>query len=78
MDGQEDGIGVGDRVWRNALTQRCPGLRSDNAITYETSLTQLCSVDIVYPLRNIGGTLQRGPGCGLGQFVPVMLEEPNR
>lgn len=70
-----DFIGNGDRVWRNTLTSRCPGLKSENAFTYETSLSQLCNVDIVYVLQNFGGRLQRGPGCGLGQFVPVKLEK---
>ena len=70
-----DFVGNGDRVWRNTLTSRCPGLKSENAFTYETSLSQLCNVDIVYVLQNLGGRLQRGPGCGLGQFVPVKLEK---
>ena len=64
---------AGNRVWRNTLTGRCPGLRSENGFTYETSLSQLCSTDIVYVLQTAGG-LHRGPGCGLGQFVPVQLE----
>ena len=63
------------KVWRNTLPNRCPGLRSENAFTYETSLSQLCSTDIIYVLRNYGGSLERGPGCGLGKFVPVELEK---
>ena len=59
------------KVWRNTLTQSCPGLSFDRAITYETSINQLCSVQIVYALRNIGGVPQRGAGCSLGEFVPV-------
>jgi hypothetical protein len=69
-----DFIGDGDRVWRNALTSRCSGLRAENGITYETSLSQLCNTDIVYVLETAGG-LHRGPSCGLGQFVPVRLEK---
>ena len=65
---------AGNRVWRNTLTSRCPGLRSQNGFTYETSLSQLCSTDIIYVLETAGG-LHRGPGCGLGQFVPVELEK---
>jgi hypothetical protein len=68
-----DFIGSGKRVWRNALTHRCPGLRAQNGITYETSLSQLCNTDIVYVLETAGG-LHRGPSCGLGQFVPVQVE----
>lgn len=74
-DSTIDFIGAGTRVWRNTLPNRCPGLRSENAFTYETSLTQLCSTDIIYVLHNYGGSPQRGAGCGLGQFVPVELEK---
>jgi hypothetical protein len=69
-----DFVSGGDRVWRNALTQRCPGLRAANAITYETSLSQLCNTDIVYVLETAGG-LHRGPSCSLGQFVPVKIRK---
>jgi hypothetical protein len=62
---------TGGRVYRSTLTQRCPGLGFDRAITYETSINQLCTQQIVYALQNIGGVLQRGGGCSLGPFVPV-------
>lgn len=70
-----DFVGAGNRVWRNALTHRCSSLGMERAITYETSLSQLCNTDIVYVLRNIGGRPERGPSCSLGQFVPVRLEK---
>ena len=70
-----DFMGGGKKVWRNTLPHRCPGLKSEDAFTYETSLTQLCSTDIIYVLRRIGGSLERGPGCGLGKFVPVEVEK---
>lgn len=59
--------------WRNVLPNSCPGLASQNAFTYETSLSQLCSTDIIYVLETAGG-LRRGVGCGLGQFVPIVLD----
>lgn len=62
---------VGSRTYRSTLPHRCSGLGSEDAFTYETSLTQLCDTDIIYVLRNVGGTLERGAGCGLGSFVPV-------
>ena len=65
----------GKRAWRNTLPNRCPGLRSNDSFAYETSLSQLCSTDIIYVLTQIGGRPQRGAACGLGQFVPVELEE---
>jgi hypothetical protein len=61
----------GGKVYRNTLRDRCPGLAWDRALTYETSIDQLCTPQIVYSLQNIGGNLQRGAGCSLGPFVPV-------
>lgn len=64
----------GGKVYRNTLQSSCPGLGFERAITYETSIDQLCRPQIVYVLRNIGGNLDRGPGCSLGDFVPVEYE----
>ena len=61
----------GGKVYRNTLKSSCPGLSWDRAITYETSINQLCSPQIVYSLTNIGGVPQRGAACSLGPFVPV-------
>lgn len=61
----------GGKTFRNTLKGRCPGLGWDRAITYETSVDQLCSPQIIYTLTNIGGVPQRGAGCTLGAFVPV-------
>jgi hypothetical protein len=68
-----DFVGHGNHAWRNNLRSRCSGLKIANAITYKTSLNQLCSTDIVYSLETTGGDLHRGPACSLGQFVPVEL-----
>ena len=70
-----DFIASGRRAWRNTLPQRCSGLKSADAFTYKTSLSQLCSTDIIYVLERTGGELSRGAGCGLGQFVPVELAD---
>ena len=59
--------------WRNTLPDGCPGLAAQDAFTYKTSLNQLCSVDVIYPLQTAGG-LSRGAACGLGQFVPIELD----
>ncbi|WP_067732452.1 hypothetical protein [Novosphingobium naphthalenivorans] len=68
-----DFFGAGGRVWRVTLPNRCSGLKAADSFTYETSLSQLCRTDIIYPLNRYGGQLQRGPGCGMGPFVPVKL-----
>ncbi|AXB75693.1 hypothetical protein [Novosphingobium sp. P6W] len=65
--------GAGNKVWRVTLPNRCNGLKSADTFTYETSLSQLCRQDIIYPLQQLGGSFQRGPGCGLAPFVPVKL-----
>jgi len=67
--------GAGNKAWRNTLPNRCNGLKSEDAFGYKTSLTQLCSTDIIHVLYRSGGQLQRGAGCGLGKFVPVELEK---
>ena len=63
----------GKRAWRNTLPQRCSGLRAADAFGYSTSLSQLCSTDIIWVLEQTGGP-RRGASCGLGKFVPVELE----
>ncbi len=64
---------AGGKVFRNELPQQCGTLGFDRAFTYSTSLTQLCNVDIITVLQNVGGGLNRGASCGLGQFTPVKL-----
>ncbi len=59
--------------WRNVLPQECPGLLQEEAFTYATSLSQLCSTDIIYVLQRWGSELRRGAGCGLGTFTPITL-----
>lgn len=64
----------GNRAWRVTLPNRCSGLKSADAFTYATSLSQLCSTDIIHVLERWGSDLRRGAGCGMGKFVPVELE----
>lgn len=65
---------VSNKKWyRNTLPYSCPSLGFEEAFSYSTSLSQLCSVDIITVLRNTGGRLDRGPSCGLGKFQPVEI-----
>ncbi len=61
----------GKTRYRNVLPNSCPELGFERAFSYETSLSQLCSVDIITVFRNGGGGPRRGASCGLGQFQPV-------
>ncbi len=66
------------RVYRNTLPQSCPQLGFEERFSYATSLSQLCSVDIITVLYATPA-LSRGASCGLGQFQPVTLvKRPKR
>ena len=61
----------GGKVYRNTLPNSCPNLGFQESFLYKTSLSQLCSVDIITVLQSPG--LSRGASCGLGKFQPVKL-----
>jgi hypothetical protein len=61
----------GGKVYRNTLPNSCPSLGFEERFLYKTSLSQLCSVDIITVLQSPG--LSRGASCGLGKFQPVKL-----
>ncbi|MEY3703138.1 MAG: hypothetical protein RLZZ561_758 [Pseudomonadota bacterium] len=70
---------VGTRQWyRNTLPQKCPSLGFEQRFSYRTSLSQLCSVDIISVLQDFGGRLSEGVSCGLGPFQPVELSKPQK
>ena len=76
-DSTIDFIGTGrGEAWRVSLSSPCPSLKAENRFSYETSLSQLCSTDIITVLYDYGGGatgLQRGASCGLSQFTPIAL-----
>ena len=59
-----------NKVYRNTLPNSCPSLGFEKRFMYKTSLSQLCSVDIITVLYQSPG-LMRGASCGLGQFQPM-------
>jgi len=59
----------GNKVYRNTLPYSCPGLGFEERFGYATSLSQLCSVDIITVLRT--SPVPQGASCGLGKFQPV-------
>lgn len=61
----------GRKIYRNTLPQSCPSLGFEKRFSYTTSLSQLCSVDIITVLWNTGPGLQPGASCGLGKFQPM-------
>lgn len=59
------------KVYRNTLAGTCPQLGFEERFTYRTSLSKLCSTDIITVL--ISPNFTRGASCGLGKFQPVQL-----
>lgn len=65
----------GDKIYRNVLPHRCPGLRRRDAFMYRTSMSQLCNVDIITVLESRVVGFLPGASCGLGMFYPVTEQE---
>lgn len=66
---------TGRRGWRNTLPNACPGLAFEQAFSFETSLTRLCSTDIIHVIQRAGAQITPGAACGLGAFTPVELQQ---
>ena len=63
------------KIYRNTLPHSCPSLGFEKRFSYKTSLSQLCSVDVITVLYSSPG-LQPGASCGLGKFQP--MEKPGK
>lgn len=65
----------GNKWYRNTLPHSCPSLGFEERFLYKTSISQLCSVDVITVLHSHGGGLDRGATCGLGKFQPVQISK---
>ena len=65
----------GDRVYRNTLPNKCPGLQRENRIGWATSTSRLCNIDTITVLEDFGVGFRPGFTCRLGQFVPLSEAE---
>jgi hypothetical protein len=65
----------GDRVYRNTLPNKCPGLQRENRIAWATSTSRLCNIDTITVLEDFGVGFRPGFTCRLGQFVPLSEAE---
>lgn len=61
----------GDDIFINRLRYRCSGLSRRDTIMFETRFNQLCNLDQVTVLNEMGGRFMRGASCGLGLFHPI-------
>ena len=66
---------TGNETLVNRLPHRCPGLGFEKSFGYKTSISQLCSQDIIWVVTHIGSGLDRGASCGLGRFEPYVAPE---
>ncbi len=66
-----DFITNGNKIYRNTLPISCPSLGFEKRFLYRTSLSRLCSVDVIRVLYNAGTGVMPGAGCGLGKFQPM-------
>jgi len=65
----------GNETLVNRLPHRCPGLGFEKSFGYKTSISQLCSQDIIWVVTHMGSGLDRGASCGLGRFEPYVAPE---
>jgi hypothetical protein len=59
------------RVYRNELRHSCPTLGFEERFMYRTALTQLCDVDVITVLQDVGFGFMPTASCGLGKFEPI-------
>jgi hypothetical protein len=58
-------------VYRNELTSSCPTLGFEERFMYRTVLTQLCDIDVITVLQDVGFGFMPTASCGLGKFEPI-------
>jgi hypothetical protein len=58
-------------VYRNELRHACPTLGFEERFMYRTTLTQLCDIDVITVLQDVGFGFLPTASCGLGKFQPI-------
>jgi hypothetical protein len=66
--------GVND-YYLNTLPHACSGLKLHDAFQHRTSVDEICEVDVITVVDQIGSRVYTGPVCGLGKFEPISKEE---
>jgi len=65
----------GNKIYRNYLPRKCPGLERNDRFSYQVTGGRLCDIDTVTVLEQWGSRLSSGFTCPLGEFHPIPLEE---
>jgi hypothetical protein len=63
-----------DVVYQNDLPNRCPALEQEETFMYRVSVSQLCDVDVITVLSDMGFGFRPMASCGLGKFAPIDAE----
>lgn len=63
------------QTYRAYLPRECPGLERNDRFAYEARNGQLCDVDVITVLEQIGVSLTPTFTCRLGKFIPITAEE---
>ena len=58
-------------VYRNELRNSCPTLGFEERFMYRTALSQLCDIDVITVIRDVGFGFLPTASCGLGKFEPI-------
>ena len=58
-------------IYRTYLPRECPGLERNDRFAYEARNSQLCDVDVITVLEQIGVSLTPSFTCRLGEFIPI-------
>lgn len=61
-------------IYRNVLPHRCPGLDRNATFMYRVTTSQLCAVDVITLLEDLGSRFMPTVSCGLGKFQPISEE----
>ena len=62
-------------VERTVAVYHCHDLSFHDSFMYRTSIDRICDIDVITVLHPIGGGLEAGPSCGLGQFQKISKKE---
>lgn len=60
-----------DEIYVNRLRNRCHGLEFEESFMYETTTGQLCNLDLITVLRDMGFGFTRGASCALTKFQRI-------
>ena len=66
---------IDGRVYLNRLDRACRNLDRNRPFSYATSTGQLCAIDVINVIEDLGALSNFGDTCGLGEFSPTDEEE---